>query len=153
MNIRDFDKPLIGILTLSATLVLAATAFAEPPKAGSSSNVHQRAVSSGSKNTTARTTPQPGKVITPQGEVRLTQADALKTIANRPEVKEWKLAVTNAAKKGRAVTAHIEIDRKEGEAYVVHVFEVVPDDAATSHTATFNWYYVNERSGSIRKEF
>lgn len=50
-------------------------------------------------------------------------------------------------------TAHVELDRTEDGDHVVHVFEMVMDTPDEGHTATFNWYHVNARSGKIRKEF
>lgn len=73
-------------------------------------------------------------------------------VVQRPEVKEWKKAVL-AASKSRGVSAHVELDRTEKGEYVIHAYEYVPDDAKTGHTATFNWYHVNQRSRKVTKEF
>ncbi len=80
----------------------------------------------------------------------LTEKDALAAIENLSEVREFRQGVL--ATKGKA-TPVVEVDRKEGNEYIIHVYEIVPDDAETSHTATFNWYYVNIKSGKIRKDF
>ena len=84
---------------------------------------------------------------------KLTEEAALKLVSNRPEVKSWKKGVIAASVKRKGVTPHIAIDREENGAYVVHVYEEVPDDAETSHTATMNWYYVNEHTGKVKTEF
>jgi hypothetical protein len=84
---------------------------------------------------------------------RITEAQAVKIVGDRAEVKSWKQEVAKAWTKERPVKAFIELDRKEKGEYVVHVFEVVPDDPESSHTATFNWYHVNDRTGAVRKEF
>lgn len=82
----------------------------------------------------------------------LSEKQAIALVAKRPEVKKWKKAVLDASK-SRGVSAHIELDRKEKGEFVIHVYELVPDDPKTSHTATFNWYHVNQRSGKVMKEF
>ena len=82
-----------------------------------------------------------------------TEQDALRIVSSRAEVKRWKANVTSAEAKRRGVTANIEVDRKEGSQIVVHVYELVPDDAENSHTATFNWYYVDAKTGIVKTEF
>lgn len=82
----------------------------------------------------------------------ITEKQAVQIVANRAEVKAWKKEVAAAAK-SRGVSAHIELDRKEKGEYIVQVYEVVPDDKETSHTATFNWYHVNAKTGKVTKEF
>jgi hypothetical protein len=82
---------------------------------------------------------------------KITEAQACETIARRPEVKSWKRQVVAAKSKG--VSPHIELNRTEGGEHVVHVYEDVPDGDGSSHTATFNWYYVNQKNGKVRKEF
>lgn len=85
-------------------------------------------------------------------KVAFTEKQAVAIVANRPEVKSWKKGVL-AASKARGCSAHIEFDRKEKGDYIIHVYELVPDDAETSHTATFNWYHVNQSTGRVTKEF
>ena len=50
------------------------------------------------------------------------------------------------------VTADPDNDANKGHAakdnYVVHVYESLPD-----HTATFNWYSVNVKTGRVQKQF
>ena len=82
---------------------------------------------------------------------KVSEAQACAMIARRPEVRAWKRQI--AAAKSRGVSPHIELDRTEGGEHVVHVYEDVPDGDGSSHTATFNWYYVNQRNGKMRKEF
>ncbi|MNV49616.1 hypothetical protein D3C71_1415770 [compost metagenome] len=43
----------------------------------------------------------------------------------------------------------VEVDHTEGTRYVVHVYKVVMDDASTSHTETYAWYYVDKYTGDI----
>lgn len=76
---------------------------------------------------------------------------AVVLVSARPEVKEFLLRIKNSNIKG--VSSHVEFDRKDGDDIVVHVYEYVPDDAESGHTATFNWYHVNSKTGKITKEF
>jgi hypothetical protein len=79
---------------------------------------------------------------------KLTQEEAINRVRQQKEVKDWLLLFTglnqtNPTTKGRAVTAY---DSTEGDSYIIHVFEDLPD-----HTATFGWYKVNSLSGIITK--
>jgi hypothetical protein len=89
----------------------------------------------------------------PAAAKAVTAVQALKIVSMQPEVREWKRSVEKAATKQRPVKAHIEVDRQEAGKFVVHVYEEVPDDSETSHSATFNWYYVDSRTGKVTKEF
>lgn len=82
----------------------------------------------------------------------VTKAQALKMVAARPEVKKF-MANVQVAGKERGCTANIEYDRLENGEHVIHVFELVPDGDDSGHTATFNWYHVNAKTGKISKEF
>lgn len=97
--------------------------------------------------------PKPSKNSTKAKRVKaVTEQEAVKNVASRSEVIAWKKSVDAAAKK-RGVSAHIEVDRKENNEIIVHVYEVVPDGADSSHSATFNWYHVNQQTGKVTKEF
>lgn len=80
---------------------------------------------------------------------KITEKRALDLVMAMPEVKEFFREVT----KSKLAKPTIDLDRKEGNAYVVHVYEVVNDGPDSSHTATKNWYYVNMNTGKITKEF
>jgi len=80
-----------------------------------------------------------------------SEKDAIGLVEKRPEVKKWLALVRPTTK--RKIQAVVEVDRKEGSEYVVHAYELVPDDAETSHTATMNWYYVDFKTGKVRTEF
>lgn len=82
----------------------------------------------------------------------ITKAQALKLVAARPEVRNF-MANVKAAGKQRGVTGNIEYDRMEDGEHIIHVFELVPDSDDSGHTATFNWYHVNAKTGKISKEF
>lgn len=44
---------------------------------------------------------------------------------------------------------HVEVDRTEGNKYVIHVYDVVVDGPDTAHTATYFWLYVDKTTGKI----
>lgn len=79
----------------------------------------------------------------------LSEKEALELVRNRPEVKDFFANVTKA----KIAKAVVEVDRKEGACYVVHVYELVPDGPDSSHTATMNWYNVNFKTKKVTQEF
>lgn len=91
---------------------------------------------------TSKATKAPPKVM-------LTKDGAVNAVMKLPEVKQF---FTNVSK-SKIAKPTIEMDRVEGDAYVVHVFEIVSDGPDSSHTATQNWYHVNKYTGKITKEF
>ena len=80
---------------------------------------------------------------------KITEGAAVKLVMAMPEVKQFFKNVTSS----KLAKPAIDMDRIEGDAYVVHVYEIVNDGPETSHTATKNWYYVNSKTGKITKEF
>lgn len=82
----------------------------------------------------------------------VTKARALKMVADQPEVKKF-MANVQTKGKARGCTANISYDRLENGEHVIQVFELVPDGDDSGHTATFNWYHVNAKTGKISKEF
>jgi len=80
---------------------------------------------------------------------KITESAAVNLVMNLPEVKEF-FKNARASKRSKPT---VELDRKEGNAYVVHVFEVVSDGPDEAHTATMNWYNVDIKTGKIKKEF
>jgi len=82
----------------------------------------------------------------------INKTQALKLVAAQPEVKKF-MANVKVAGKARGVTGNIEYDRLENGEHVIHVFELVPDGDDSGHTATFNWYHVNAKTGKVSKEF
>lgn len=62
-------------------------------------------------------------------------------ISSLPEVKEYLRAVPS----GQVVIDH---EDKETNSYLVHVYEV-----KDGHTATFNWYEVDKKTGKITTDF
>ncbi len=101
------------------------------------------------KTTTTKTTTTTSKTTKATGKFLITEDAAVNLVKKMPEVKQF---FANVSKSGIAKPA-ITMDRKEGDAYVVHVFEIVNDGPESSHTATKNWYYVNGKTGKITTEF
>lgn len=85
-----------------------------------------------------------------KGEKNISEQEAINLVINLPEVKEW-LALfmgsdnTSPTTGGKPV---IELSDKSDEEYIIHVYEKLSD-----HTATFNWYVVNLKTGKIEPEF
>jgi hypothetical protein len=98
---------------------------------------------SGSHKTAKSAKPKSGPVK--------SESAAVAIVAARPEVKSW--VATIKASKIKGTSSHIEFDRMEDGEYIVHVYEYVPDDAESGHTATMNWYHVNAKTGKVSKEF
>ncbi|PZM85997.1 MAG: hypothetical protein DKT66_00920 [Candidatus Melainabacteria bacterium] len=103
--------------------------------------------SSAAKTTSTKTATGAKTSKTASGKI--TEAKALDLVMAMPDVKQFFKNVT----KSKVAKPVIDVDRKEGNAYVVHVYEVVNDGPETSHTATKNWYYVDINTGKITTEF
>jgi len=72
---------------------------------------------------------------------------AIDIVWRRPEVKKWLSQFPHGtAKTGGHPAATADHDK--GDVYSVHVYEDLPD-----HTATFNWYEVNVKTGKVTKMF
>ncbi|MCR4280744.1 MAG: hypothetical protein NUV88_00200, partial [Candidatus Kaiserbacteria bacterium] len=63
-----------------------------------------------------------------------------------PEVKDFETMLATAGKSAMFET------EGEGNDWAVHVFEIVKNDDGTSHTATFGWYRINEKTGAVEKD-
>ncbi|MBU1016846.1 MAG: hypothetical protein ABIJ36_03220 [Patescibacteria group bacterium] len=75
---------------------------------------------------------------------------ALLLVKNLPEVQEWLNLFINPdgaspSTNGKPV---IEVDSVDGSVYTIHVYE-----SLTDHNATFNWYYVDLNTESIKDFF
>ena len=66
-------------------------------------------------------------------------------VQSLPEVKEYEKMLAESGKK-----ATIEVE-DGGDAWNVHIFEIVKEKDGSSHNATFGWYGVNKRTGVIEK--
>lgn len=84
------------------------------------------------------------------GPVRSTAA-ALAIVNAEPDVKKFVALIKKSGRKGSR--AEVEFDREEDGDYIIHVYEYVPDDDESGHTATMNWYHVNKKTGKVSKEF
>lgn len=111
------------------------------------------AKSTSAKATSATTSAKRTQAVpsrkTPAGV--MTEAKAVALVSARADVKKFLREIKNSKIKGSS--AQVEFDRKEGNDFVVHVYEYVPDDAESGHTATFNWYHVNAKTGKVSTEF
>jgi len=74
------------------------------------------------------------------------EQETLQKIKTLPEVAAF---VTELEQHGKK--ASFRVDDQENE-WSVQVYEIVARDGE-SHTATFNWYRVNKKSGAVDKEF
>lgn len=74
------------------------------------------------------------------------QTVALEQIKNRPEVKQY---ISVMAKAGTKAEFNIE---DGGSEWRIQVFEIVKQ-GGENHTATFNWYRVDKKTGAVEKEF
>lgn len=90
---------------------------------------------------------KPGQTTTTDATSGITKDQALAAIESRNEVKEYQKMLTEAGK-----NAEIEVENGDGE-WSVHVFEIVKNDRdGSSHTATFGWYRVDKKTGTVEKE-
>ena len=79
--------------------------------------------------------------------VAVNQSEALSKIKMRTEVIKYQADLEKVGKK-----ANFEIE-DEGEKWLIQVFEIVQNDDSPSHTATFNWYQVDKKTGAVESEF
>lgn len=139
MRKRKFEKSLTASVAIFLSIWnIAWAADSSSAKANASKTLPKSTGKAGSKKATAAASG--GKI---------SESRALDLVMAMPEVKEFFKSV----KKSNLAKPTIDLDRKEGNNYVVHVYEVVIDGPDTSHTATKNWYYVNINTGKITKEF
>lgn len=71
--------------------------------------------------------------------VLISKDEAIAKIRSLPKVVEYFKAVPKAI---------IEIDSEENDSYSIHVYEI-----KDNHTATFNWFEVDKKTGSIKEMF
>ncbi|MBA3856162.1 MAG: hypothetical protein C0507_04565 [Cyanobacteria bacterium PR.3.49] len=134
-------KQRIAISTaLVVSLSISAAVHAADTKNSSGVTIKQAAASKGPVSKSEAKAAQKGQI---------TEAKALDLVKNQPEVK----AFFKNVGKSKLATPTIDVDRKEGNEYIVHVYEVVSDGPDSSHTATMNWYHVDIKTGKIKKEF
>lgn len=124
----------------ASTKTSSSNSVSSSKKASSSNNVSSSNKSSSSRNTPAKSS----------GPVRSTAA-ALSIVNAEPDVKKFVALIKKSGRKGSR--AEVEFDREEDGDYIIHVYEYVPDDDESGHTATMNWYHVNKKTGKVSKEF
>ncbi|MEK7618603.1 MAG: hypothetical protein AAB410_05665 [Patescibacteria group bacterium] len=73
---------------------------------------------------------------------QVSQSEAVEKVRMRTEVQKYEFELARLGSK-----AVIEAEDL-GEDWNVHVFEIV-SQAGSSHTATFNWYTVNKKTGEV----
>jgi hypothetical protein len=74
---------------------------------------------------------------------------AIALVLKRKEVQTWRKNFNGPEGTSRLGGREAySVEGHEGEIYIVHVFEDLPD-----HVATFNWYEVNIRTGKVTKQF
>ena len=83
--------------------------------------------------------------ISPE-EKFISEEEAINLIKELPKVKEWLALFTGPGGTGPTTGGKpmVEVDSKSAEGYTIHVYEILSD-----HTATFNWYDVNSKTGEI----
>lgn len=84
-------------------------------------------------------------------EFQLNDEDrVLDLVRNLPEVKKWLSLFSNpdGTSPSTGGKPGIEVDSVDKGIYTIHVFESLPD-----HNATFNWFYVDPKTGSIKDFF
>lgn len=88
----------------------------------------------------------PASQSTPPEEKFISEEEAVNLIKELPKVKEWLVLFTGPGGTGPTTGGKpiIEVDSKTAKEYTVHVYELLSD-----HTATFNWYTVNSKTGEI----
>jgi len=89
-----------------------------------------------------RNTPSPSPIIVPPSDdasVLISKDEAIAKIKSLPKVIEYLKTVPRAV---------IEIDSEEDDSYSIHVYEV-----KDNHTATFNWFTVDKKTGVIKEMF
>jgi|SRR3989338_1623885 len=79
--------------------------------------------------------------------LEITADSARANVVSLPEVQEYQNMLAQAGKQ-----ATIEVE-DQNDAWAVHAFEVVQEDDGASHTATFNWYRVDKKTGAVEAEF
>jgi len=74
---------------------------------------------------------------------------AIAIVCQRKEIKQWIRELNAARKTNRnAGKAAFDVVDHKGNVYTVHVFENRAD-----HTATFNWYEVDIKTGKVNAQF
>lgn len=81
------------------------------------------------------------KFIYKNGTFMITDNEAIEIVKNLPEVKDFLQRMAKANQK-----TLVEVDRREVDKIIIHVFEDHQD-----HTATFNWYQVDPKTWMVKR--
>jgi hypothetical protein len=85
----------------------------------------------------------------PSGSAWIATPDqAVIRVSEDAAVAAWIAEVKRQSPQNRAV---IDIDSEDALAYIVHVYEIVQDGEDMSHTATFGWYEVSKKAGTVTR--
>ena len=123
----------LGLIILAAVLILATIALVflksknTPPK-----NETLPAINDSSKPKSS--SPQPSAIL-------ISPEEAVEKVKSRKEIMAYLKRVPNAIIQAQSTT-------DEENSYQIQVYEV-----KNGHTATFNWYNVDKRTGEITAEF
>ncbi len=91
----------------------------------------------------------PGFVGKYDSNKQTAENKAIAIVCQRKEIKEWIKELDVARKTNRATgKAAFDVSDHKGNVYTVQVFENRPD-----HTATFNWYEVDIKTGKVTAQF
>lgn len=69
----------------------------------------------------------------------LSSTQAVEKVKNRPEVKKYLSEI---------LSARVDFNGTDGDLYLIQAYEI-----KDGHTATFNWYQVNKKTGIVKAEF
>lgn len=69
----------------------------------------------------------------------INQSEAIRIVRDLPEVRSFLLETNGLV---------VAENRPKDNEYLIHVFEI-----KDNHTATFNWYRINQKTGEVTKEF
>jgi len=137
---------LVLVLAVNAPSALAESASSGTKRTKVTTST-SKSVSNSKQNSSPKT---PGKAARKAGPVK-SETEAVAIVNADPEVKKFLALIKKSGMKGSS--AFVEFDRLEDGDYIVHVYQYVPDDAETGHTATMNWFHINAKTGKLSKEF
>ena len=78
--------------------------------------------------------------------IGMSKEEAIETVAGQTEVLDFQQNLEN---QGKAI--YLEAQQDE-DGWLVQVFEIV-GTGTDAHTATFDWYIVNQRTGQVTRQF
>ena len=124
---------LLGLIILAAVVILAATGLVLFKSKNTPVNNETLPVVNDSSKKMS-TSPQPSAIL-------ISPEEAVEKVKSRKEVIAYLKRVPNAI-----IQAQLTTD--EEDSYRIQVYEI-----KNGHTATFNWYNVDKKTGEITAEF